>query len=193
MKILVVDDEPTALLVFQSALQSLHYEVVSATDGEKAWEALAADRTLRVVLCDWLLPRLDGLGLCRRVREHREDYISFILITQLQSSDENIEEALAAGVDAFLTKPLAIHQLRLCLHVAERILGFTSEIRQLQEFLPICSYCKKIRDDHNYWQQLEAYFEKNSGTHFSHGVCPECYQKYVLPELESLRNSEKTT
>jgi PAS domain S-box-containing protein len=62
-----------------------------------------------------------------------------------------------------------------------------AEVRALREFLPICSYCRKVRDDQNYWSQIESYISKHTGTQFSHGICPECYDSKVAPELETLR------
>jgi hypothetical protein len=62
--------------------------------------------------------------------------------------------------------------MRLC--VAERILEYSRQIRLLKELLPICMYCKKIRDDGNYWEQIESYIHAHTGSHFSHGICPEC-------------------
>jgi phosphoserine phosphatase RsbU/P len=75
--------------------------------------------------------------------------------------------------------------------VAERILRYTTQVRQLEEMLPICSYCKKIRDDQNYWQQLEGYISVRTGTDFSHSVCPDCYQRVVIPELAQLKVAAK--
>lgn len=76
------------------------------------------------------------------------------------------------------------------LRVSERILKFTTQVRQLEAFLPICSYCKKVRDDRNYWQQIEAYINERTGSEFSHSICPDCYKRVVLPELEKLRAAQ---
>ena len=186
MKILVAEDHRTMQLAIVTALETLGHQVVSADDGEQAWGVLAGDRTIRTVVCDWRMPQLDGLGLCRRVRQEREDYVSFILLTFEQPSKENLAEAFQAGVDNFLGKPVDTHQLQLCLHVAARVLDFTSEIKRLQSFLPICSYCKKVRDDRQYWQQIELYITERIGTRFSHGICPGCYEKHIVPELKKL-------
>jgi DNA-binding response OmpR family regulator len=185
MKVLVVDDDPVAQLVIESALKSLGHEVTLAADGETAWARLG-DHTLRVVVCDWQLPRLDGLSLCRRIREQREDYVCFLLVTQREASGRNLDAAFAAGVDEFLTKPIDVQELRLRLHVAERILGFTTELRRLESFLPICGYCKKVRDDQKYWQEIETYVAARAGTRFSHGICPDCYQRVMVPQLKQL-------
>jgi hypothetical protein len=90
-------------------------------------------------------------------------------------------------VDDFLTKPLEFTELWTRLRVAERILGFTRQVKLLEEMLPICSYCKKVRDDRNYWQQIEGYISERTGFDFSHSVCPDCYQRVVIPELEQLK------
>jgi DNA-binding response OmpR family regulator len=185
MKVLAVEDDPVAQLLLESALKSLGHEVVLAADGEAAWAALS-DHSLRVVVSDWRLPKLDGLDLCRRIRAERDDYVCVILLTQHLATGENLDEAFAAGVDEFLTKPVDARELRLRLHVATRILGFTSELRQLEHYLPICGYCKKVRDDQAYWQEIETYVTARAGTRFSHGICPECYERITVPQLKRL-------
>lgn len=182
MNVLAVEDDSVAQLVLSTSLASLGHRVVQASDGEEAWKAMH-DRSLRVVVSDWQLPKLDGLELCRRIRTERVDYVSFILLTQQSASDANLEEAFAAGVDDFLTKPVAVRDLRLRLRVAERILRFTSELRRLESFLPICSYCGKVRDDRAYWTGIETYLRERAGTRFSHGCCPQCYESIVKPQL----------
>jgi len=79
--------------------------------------------------------------------------------------------------------------LGMRLHVAERIIGLTAQVKQLESFIPICSYCKKIRDDQKYWQEIESYFGQQQGAKFSHGVCPDCYDRVVVPQLEQLNVS----
>jgi hypothetical protein len=59
-------------------------------------------------------------------------------------------------------------------------------VRQLQEILPICGYCRKIRDDQNYWSQVEDYLGKQAGVNFSHGVCPDCYNRVLVPQLKEM-------
>jgi sigma-B regulation protein RsbU (phosphoserine phosphatase) len=63
-------------------------------------------------------------------------------------------------------------------------------VKQLQGILPICSYCKKIRNDRNYWQNVESYVSDHSQAEFSHGICPSCYETTVKAQLESLHNSQ---
>ena len=187
MKVLAVEDDPVALAVLARTLRKLGHEVVTAADGESALARLAAE-PVRVVVSDWVMPGVDGLELCRRVRARVDaDYVYFILLTGLVPSEDNQREAIEAGVDDFLNKPLQTQEIWMRLRVAERILRFATQVRQLEAFLPICGYCKKVRDDSNYWQQIESYINTRTGTDFSHSVCPDCYTQVVAPQLETLR------
>jgi phosphoserine phosphatase RsbU/P len=187
VKILAVEDDPVARAVLRQALVRLGHEVIEAKDGTEALKLLAKE-PVRIVVSDWMMPELDGLGLCRAVRDRvNADYVYFILLTSREADVDNQREAIDAGVDDFLTKPLVLQEIWMRLRVAERILRYATEVRQLEAFLPICGYCKKVRDDQNYWQQIESYINERTGTDFSHSVCPDCYQRVVLPELEKLR------
>lgn len=187
MKILTVEDDPVSRAVLRTALKKLGHEVVEAANGAAAWEELQRD-TARVVVSDWMMPESDGLELCRKIRGRvGMEYIYFILVTSRDASHENQTAAADAGVDDFLTKPVDLTELWTRLRVAERILRYTTQVRQLEEMMPICSYCKKIRDDQNYWQQLEAYIGERTGSDFSHSVCPDCYKRVVMPEIEKFK------
>ena len=185
MRILIVEDDPIASAVLQASLKALGHDVTAAADGQVAWDRLAIDPH-RLVISDWMLPGLDGLELCRRIRAQRGDYTYFILLSNLATSAENISQAMAAGVDDFLTKPAKPVELLARLHVAERILNYATQVRRLQEILPICGYCRKIRDDKNYWSQVEEYLGTQAGVNFSHGVCPDCYNRVLVPQLREL-------
>jgi sigma-B regulation protein RsbU (phosphoserine phosphatase) len=185
MKVLIAEDDMVASRVLEAALLKLGHEPLLAKDGEAAWRILQTE-PVRTVVSDWQMPRLDGLELCRKVRSREGDYVYFILLTHMEASEKNLQEATDAGVDDFLAKPINSTQLWMRLRVAERILGFTTEVRQLESFLPICGYCKKVRDDQNYWQQIEQYINTRTGTNFSHGVCPDCIEKVLKPQLAKL-------
>ena len=81
-------------------------------------------------------------------------------------------------------KPFNRDLLNARLQVAERILRFTTQIQQLKELLPICSYCRRIRDGQDNWEQLETYLTGHTSSEFSHGICPDCFAKHVTPELK---------
>jgi DNA-binding response OmpR family regulator len=193
VNILAVEDDAVSRAVLQAALKRLGHKVILAGSGSEAWERLQNDR-IRVIVSDWTMPVMDGLQLCRRVRERSgAEYVYFILLTGRDATQENQMAATDAGVDDFLSKPLDFGELWMRLRVAERILRYTTQLRQLEELLPICSYCKKIRDDGNYWQQIEAYISERTGSDFSHSVCPDCYKGVIQPQLEELKIQVKPT
>jgi DNA-binding response OmpR family regulator len=186
MKVLAVEDDEVGRTVLRQALRTLGHAVVEAVDGEAAWTQLQGE-PVRIVVSDWMMPGLDGLELCRRIRARTgQDYTYFILVTARDASSQNQRTAMEAGVDDFLSKPIDMQELWMRLHVAERILRYTTRVRQLEQLLPICSYCKKVRDDHNYWQQIENYIKDRTGSEFSHSVCPDCYQRIVVPDLKNV-------
>lgn len=188
MKILTVEDEGVSRSVLHHALARLGHEIVEAVDGEEAWSFLQ-NEPLRMIISDWMMPKADGLELCRRIRgRNAPEYTYFILLTARDNSEENQFAAMEAGVDDFLMKPLRANDLWTRLRVAERILRCTTQVHQLEGMLPICSHCKKIRDDQNYWQQIEHYLSQRTRAEFSHSICPDCYQRVVIPQLHEMKS-----
>jgi phosphoserine phosphatase RsbU/P len=183
MKILIAEDDPVASKILRMTLEQVGHEVIVVANGADAWKRFL-EEPVRLVVSDWMMPELDGLQLCRRIREQLEgDYTYFILLTANHAGRENLALAMEAGIDDFLQKPIDREAVWMRLRVAERILGFTRQIRQLGELLPICAFCKKIRDDGAYWKQFEAYIHEHTGSQFSHGVCPQCFEDQ-MDELE---------
>lgn len=191
MKILAVEDDAVSRAVLRQALLKLGHDVRLASDGEEAWTILQQE-PVRVVVSDWSMPQMDGLSLCRKIRATvGAEYTYFILLTARDATGENQQAAADAGVDDFLTKPLDFDELWNRLRVAERILRYATQVRQLEELMPICSYCKKVRDDKNYWQQIEGYINERTGSEFSHSICPDCYKRVVIPQIEELKKTTK--
>jgi CheY-like chemotaxis protein len=187
MKVLAVEDDEASLAILCRSLERLGHEVIPTRDGEEAWRAWLKDKP-RVAVSDWQMPKLDGLKLCSRFRAQQgQEYLYFILLTATGATGQNRRAAAEAGVDDFLSKPIDLSELWMRLRVAERILTYTTQVHRLEEMMPMCSYCKKIRDDRNYWQQIESYINERTGTEISHSVCPDCYQRVVIPELDRLR------
>jgi CheY-like chemotaxis protein len=183
-KILIAEDDPVSSKILQAALSNFGYEPVIADDGARAWAKFTRE-PVRLIVSDWMMSGMDGLALCEKVRARAQTpYTYFILLTANHTSSTNYELASAAGVDDFLTKPLDRELIRMRLGVAERILKYTAEIRQLRELIPMCVYCRKIRDEGDYWEQVETYLQKETGSRFSHGACPECCEK----EIERFQN-----
>jgi DNA-binding response OmpR family regulator len=177
MKILIAEDDPVSVKILQITLQHYGHEVITAADGVKAWEAFDRE-PVRVIVSDWMMPGIDGLELCQRVRQRtKTDYTYFILLTAINTGRDNLRKAMDAGIDDFLAKPLDREAILMRLRVAERILEYTTQIRQLKELIPICMFCKRVRDDTDYWDQVETYIHTHTGSQFSHGICPDCFTK----------------
>lgn len=188
MKILVAEDDPVSVKILQLTLEHYGHEVITTASGQEAWDAFDKE-PVRTIVSDWMMPGMSGLELCQKVRQRpKTDYTYFILLTANTTGRENLREAMDAGIDDFLPKPLDREVIMMRLRVAERILEFSTQIRQLKELLPICMYCKRIRDDSDYWQQVESYIHTHTGSNFSHGICPDCFQKemHVYPKKKGL-------
>lgn len=179
MKILIAEDDPVSVKILQFTLQHWGHEVVCTADGAEAWEKFDVE-PVRIVVSDWMMPGLDGLQLCEKIRTRpKTEYTYFILLTAINTGRDNLRRAMDSGIDDFLAKPLDREAIFMRLRVAERILQFTTEIKQLKELIPICMYCKRVRDDSDYWQQVETYIQDQTGSSFSHGICPECFKRQM--------------
>ena len=179
MKILIAEDDPIAEKVLRLTLQHFSHEVVTSRNGAEAWEIFDRE-PVRVIVSDWMMPGLDGLELCNRVRGRAQTpYTYFILLTAAHTGPDDYNQAMDAGVDDFMTKPLDREIIRTRLHVAQRILRYTTEISLLRDIIPICSYCHKVRSDGDYWERVETYIRDRTGSRFSHGVCPECFAEQM--------------
>ncbi|MGA9120017.1 MAG: response regulator [Bacteroidota bacterium] len=173
MKVLIAEDDPVSSLVLSSKLKKLGYEVISTENGRDAWFAYQRE-VPRIVITDWMMPVLDGLELCRMIRaENRDQYTYIIMLTALGGKGSYIE-GMNAGADDFVTKPFDMEGLKARLAVAERILRLQSEVTQLEGLLPICSYCKKIRDGDNVWHAVETFVQERTETEFELALCPDC-------------------
>jgi sigma-B regulation protein RsbU (phosphoserine phosphatase) len=186
MTILVAEDDKVSRLVLVTKLKKLGHEVIATDNGRSAWEAFTEAQP-QMIITDWMMPEMDGLELCRLVRATERDAYVYIMLLTALIGKKNYLEGMAAGADDFLNKPVDMDELVARLRVAERILGMHKEIRQLEGLLPICAYCKKIRDDEDRWHPVESYISTRTDVSFSHGYCPECMEKYVKPQLEEMR------
>lgn len=186
MKVLLIENDPISRLYMEASLATLGLVSEIAESAEEARRIIAVTPDIRLIVCDWTMPDASGLELCRWVRSRKIEYVYFIIYTPHDASQENGDAAFDAGVDDFLQKPVNLRELRIRLHVARRILDSAAHIRELQGLVPICSYCKSVRKDKDYWQRIEQYMAARTGSEFTHSVCPDCYDKHIIPQLESM-------
>jgi DNA-binding response OmpR family regulator len=192
MKVLIAEDDPVSRRVLEGALTRWGHEVVVSGDGGEAWKVLQRDDAPLLAIFDWMMPEMDGLEVVRRVRD-RGGKSSYIILLTARASKEDVALALDAGADDYITKPFDAKELRARVNVGIRILDLQEklsqrvreleealgQVKQLRGLLPICAWCHKIRDDQNYWQTVESYFSAHSQARFTHGICPECFEKVV--------------
>jgi sigma-B regulation protein RsbU (phosphoserine phosphatase) len=192
MKVLIADDDVTTLRVLERHLRKWGYEVITAGDGNDAWSRLQDPGAPRLVILDWMMPGLDGIEICRRVRQLEHGNLTHIIILTARETPEDVVVGFAAGADDFIKKRFDKDELRARVKVGERIVelqqALASRIRELEEamshlkrlqgILPICMHCHRIRDDREVWQRLEEYITEKSDAMLSHSLCPACLKQY---------------
>jgi|HubBroStandDraft_1064217.scaffolds.fasta_scaffold148521_1 two-component system cell cycle response regulator len=134
MKILIAEDDPTSRLLMQRTLEKFGYDVVLAEDGRAAVEILSQHDGPRLALIDWMMPKLDGLGLCREVRSaHRDGAYVYILLLTSRQDAEDVVAGLEAGADDYITKPFHPAVLQARLHTGRRILSLEETLVRARE------------------------------------------------------------
>jgi len=200
MKVLIAEDDAVSRRVLEATLRKWDYDVVVTEDGDEAWKALSENNDAELLILDWMMPGLDGTEICRRLRRRDDGDTYYILLLTAKMQKEDIVRGLQSGADDYITKPFHAEELRarvrtgariveLRRHLAQRIDELEvalAEVKQLSGLLPICAYCKRIREGDSYWQAVENFIAGHSEAQFSHSVCPDCYDRVVKPQLEGL-------
>ena len=190
-KILIAEDHQVSRHLLERNLTNWGFNVVSAEDGEAALRILDSDDAPSIAVLDWIMPKLDGLEVCQRVRAVRNRPYVYLLLLTAKSQKEEVAAGLEAGADDYVIKPFDPDELRARLKVGQRVVNLErtlaakvadleqalTDVRKLKELLPICMYCKSIRDDKDYWHHIEEYIHSETGTDFTHGICPKCMAK----------------
>jgi len=203
MKVLVAEDEPVSRRILKALLVKWGYEVVAVSDGIEALQTLESEEAPLLALLDWMMPGMDGIGVCQKIRESIHLKPTYIILLTAKDQKEDLVLGLQSGADDYITKPFDIRELRARVQVGLRVMDLQqalsdrvkeleialSKVKQIQGLLPICCYCKKIRNDHNYWEQVEKYMIEHSEVQFSHGICPDCFQKAMGQVLEKSNRS----
>jgi len=191
MQVLIADDEPVSRRMLDSTVRGLGYEVTVAEDGREAWDALRRPDAPRLAIVDWQMPGLDGLELCRRLRADEATKSIYVVLLTGKGGMQDRVAGLRGGADDYLTKPFDVEELSARLAVGGRIAELQerlaarvrelehslAHVQRLRGLIPICAWCKKVRADRDYWQQVEEYIGEHSEARFSHGICPECLER----------------
>jgi phosphoserine phosphatase RsbU/P len=180
MRILIADDDRMSNTMLGRTLETWGFEVVVAHDGLAAWQHIAGAHPPELAIIDWMMPGLDGLELCRRIRATPPRSPVYVILLTARTSRHDLVAGLEAGADDYLTKPFDPDELRARIHVGRRTLDLMASIKHLSGLLPICSYCKRIRSDSDYWEQVDSYIAEHTDVQFSHSVCPDCLAKALV-------------
>ena len=204
LQVLVADDEPVSRTVVAAMLKKAGYAVIVAADGEEAWQKLDCDDPPALALLDWEMPGLQGPEVVQRIRARRDDASpTYVILLTARDSSADIVQGLKAGANDYVTKPANEDELIARVNVGARVVQLQTaladrvrsleealaNVRALQTLLPMCAYCKSIRNDQNYWEKVETYFTQHSNVSFTHSYCPNCYERFVRPELEALEDA----
>lgn len=212
MTILIVDDDPITQKLIKGILEKKSYnKILVSNSGELALDLIKNDPP-DLILLDIFMPGIEGYEVCKRVRADKATaHIPIIMITGgAVQADEAIKKSFKAGATDFITKPIRAieflariksgltskknHDLLMDElektrktekekeNLIKKLEQALSDIKVLKGIVPICSNCKKIRDDKGYWNKLESYIQENSEAEFSHGICPECSDKLYRHE-----------
>jgi phosphoserine phosphatase RsbU/P len=206
MRVLIAEDDAVSRRLLEATLGKWGYEVIATTDGLQALEVLRQPEAPSLAILDWMMPGMDGAEVCSKAREMAKDRLLYIILLTAKGRKEDIVEGLTAGADDYVIKPFDRSELKARINAGERVLRLQAElaarvkelelalanVKLLQGLLPICCYCKKIRNDQNYWQQVDGYIADHSEAQFTHGICPDCRDKIVKPELERLKVEQQT-
>jgi len=196
MRVLIADDDRMTTVILSGALQRQGFDVTVVHDGTAAWAQIAGENPPSLAIVDWMMPGLDGPELCRRVRQEASRAHLYMILLTSRAERGDLIAGLDAGADDYLTKPFDADELRARVRVGCRVLALQqrlaervtelqemiANVKHLRGLLPICSYCKRVRSDSDYWEQVETYISDHTDAQFSHGICPCCYEK-VMAEL----------
>ena len=199
MRVLIAEDDAVTARVLEGLLGSWNYDAVTVRDGSAALAMLQADDGPQLALLDWMMPGLQGVDVCRLARARRADVPTYLILLTSRGDRSDVVAGLRAGADDYLVKPFDTNELHARLKAGVRIIELQqrlathineletalANVRRLSGLLPICAYCKAIRDDSDYWHQVEQYVMAHSEAQFSHGICPKCFEqatKHMLDE-----------
>jgi len=202
VQVVIAEDDRVTGEILARTLQRWNYATTLVGDGAEAWERLRVASEPTLAILDWMMPGMDGPEVCRRVREELPLANMYLLLVTARESRGDVVAGLDAGADDYVIKPFDPEELRARVGVGARVLGLQqklaervaelqaalSSVKQLRGLLPICSYCKRIRGDDQYWQQVEGYIAEHSDAQCSHGICPSCYAT-ISAELDELARS----
>jgi DNA-binding response OmpR family regulator len=201
-RVLLAEDDDDSRRMTSYYLTAWGFTVLQARDGIEAAAILSADDAPAIALVDWMMPGMEGIDVCKILREQVDRPYVYVILLTGKTEKAAVAMGLEAGADDYVTKPCDMMELRARLRVGERIVTLEraraaqvialretlDQVRKLKELIPICAWCKRVRDDEDYWQSIEEYLHLHTGTDFTHGICPHCLEglRAGIPQAETV-------
>jgi CheY-like chemotaxis protein len=204
-QIFIVEDEFIIAEDIGESLKEAGYAVCGmASSGEQALAALAGSKPDLVLMDIFLKGKMDGIETAEKIRSHFDIPVVFLTA---YAQNETVQRAKTTGAFAYLIKPFTDRELQAAIEMAiykhrmeaeqktlvRDLQDALAKVKVLSGLLPICSQCKKIRDDKGYWNHLEKFIATHSDATFSHGICPECTEALYGNESWYSKFKEKKT
>jgi DNA-binding response OmpR family regulator len=188
MKILIADDDPLWQRLAQVTLTRSGYEVSLVSNGRAAWDALQQPDAPLLALLDWMMPGMDGIDVCRRLRQLSPSPLIYVILLTALDEEEAVAQAVEAGADDYLIKPFSPEHLRLRVRVGMRVLSLEAvrqrsqqeladihaHLNRVHQLLPLCPRCRWRRRSRRYWQQIQDYIQEQPKERIALSLCPRC-------------------
>lgn len=196
-KILVADDDIITRRLVENVMHKNGYDIVPCKNGNEAWEQLRDPAGPKLAILDWVMPGIQGIEICKRIREQKFKIKPYLIIlTASMNEKKDVLETFRTGANDYIEKPFDSNELIARVKLGEKLINLQIElskrisaleeaqqhIKTLQGILPICMHCHNIRKDNESWERIEEYISRHTDAQFSHGLCPKCLKKHY-PEI----------
>lgn len=209
-RILIVDDIPDNIEIASTVLRKKGYDIEIALNGDEALSMIQSNE-YNLILLDIMMPDMNGYDVCKKLKENPKTREIPVIFLTAKVDIEDMVKGFKVGAADYITKPFNIKEIviRVNTHIElqkakaalkekyinekklnSELKSAFSKVKQLSGLLPICCYCKKIRDDEGYWQRVETYIAMHSEAEFTHGICKECGEKVMKEYGEKNSNPE---
>ncbi len=200
MRIFLVDDDAINRKLLQTVLGREGFCDMELFASAEEMLRACEQRVPDLILLDIMMPGLSGYDAITLTREIPGcAFTPIIMITAVALEDdmEPLRRSFELGAMDYIAKPISnielVMRVRSALRIErqrQQLEAAIQKINSLEKLLPICSYCKKVRDDNDYWQEVEVYISARTDSQFSHSVCPDCYQTHIKPQLDNLKKKD---
>ena len=204
LTILYVEDDAATRIEMEQLLKRRAETVLTAENGAIGLE-LFLQFSPDLVITDIRMPVMDGLQMAREILKVNPDIR--IIATTAHSDPSFLLEAIEIGIDHYVLKPIDLAKFIMAIekcsrdvdahkalqqyhmereHLIAELRTALDEVQTLRGILPICSFCKSIRTDEGYWEQVESYISRHASVDFSHSICPACLKEHYPDHYESV-------